>query len=658
MERARHRLRRLALVASGCGGAEKRMPENERQTVFRFRKFSNFSGDKFIKVCLVSSAVIYFLCLSSHPVLSAEVGINTGQRSGGGGGSESNSSLSHLREILHRGESSRSKGGGDDHGESAFDRSISESKNITRDKISSHVNKHHSNPGHNRDLLHNCKNCSSTKTSGNDHVQPENEESEDSHKIEAILRDIFLDELDDNAFAQEDDDEDELENFSSSRHDILEHKAEGKSNLEAGIVSRHARSEPPLFPQGRAHQGGNNKGTRAAPGEKGKNKRADKGKNKKKVSSKGSDLSKYNEYMDAVFSRMNVMIKKKRMDPLRVNLYAGPSKTSQKKKNNKNKNTGSSSTNNKNKKRNHSPRMDLESEEEDELDEEGEETDSEVGPARKNIYLEVAHDEDDDGPQALDEDEDEIETREANVRKIRAILENAGNSSSPLLEEHQDSEGPRGNESKPKKPKVPSNKGSKSKDKGLQKGNNKKNNKNSQSQEKDKNKNKNKKQAQQQAQRTKPTRGILHGLSSLKRDGNVAVIRQGDKVRIVRANFILGPVALEILPKTKKSEDSDDSTKPVAATATASKLKGILEVRLKKGAPTQIRKLRVFPPKSVKVNGTAGSSGSTTTTTGGGKRKPQQYGKVTPMATARLRQVASTVVKQTDSKRIQPPISK
>lgn len=110
--------------------------------------------------------------------------------------------------------------------------------------------------------------------------------------------------------------------------------------------------------------------------------------------------------------------------------------------------------------------------------------------------------------------------------------------------------------------------------------------------------------------------------------------------------------------KTKKSEDSDDSTKPVAATATASKLKGILEVRLKKGAPTQIRKLRVFPPKSVKVNGTAGSSGSTTTTTGGGKRKPQQYGKVTPMATARLRQVASTVVKQTDSKRIQPPISK
>ncbi len=47
----------------------------------------------------------------------------------------------------------------------------------------------------------------------------------------------------------------------------------------------------------------------------------------------------------------------------------------------------------------------------------------------------------------------------------------------------------------------------------------------------------------------RPTRGILHGLSSLRRDGNVQVIKDGEKARIVRAKFLLGPVALEILPK-------------------------------------------------------------------------------------------------------------
>jgi hypothetical protein len=71
----------------------------------------------------------------------------------------------------------------------------------------------------------------------------------------------------------------------------------------------------------------------------------------------------------------------------------------------------------------------------------------------------------------------------------------------------------------------------------------------------------------------------------------------------------------------------------VAATATAPKLKGILEVRLKKGSPTKIRKLRVYPPKSVKVAGESGSESSN----GNNKKKPKNYRKVTPMATARLR---------------------
>ncbi len=146
-------------------------------------------------------------------------------------------------------------------------------------------------------------------------------------------------------------------------------------------------------------------------------------------------------------------------------------------------------------------------------------------------------------------------------------MENAGNSSSSLEQSSttttDDREDPRGNESKPKKPKGSSklkSKNNNKKDKNTsdqsqsqesqkdKKTNKNKNNKNNNS--KNNNNNKNKKQAAAATkQRSKPTRGILHGLSTLKRNGAVAVIRQGDKVRVVRATFFLGPVSLEILPK-------------------------------------------------------------------------------------------------------------
>lgn len=63
---------------------------------------------------------------------------------------------------------------------------------------------------------------------------------------------------------------------------------------------------------------------------------------------KADNLAKYNAYMDAVFARMNTLIKKKRMDPLRVNLYAGPSKGPGAGPNAGNKNTRHSNKTNKN----------------------------------------------------------------------------------------------------------------------------------------------------------------------------------------------------------------------------------------------------------------------------------------------------------------------
>ena len=45
----------------------------------------------------------------------------------------------------------------------------------------------------------------------------------------------------------------------------------------------------------------------------------------------------------------------------------------------------------------------------------------------------------------------------------------------------------------------------------------------------------------------RPTRGILRGLSTLKRQGQVKVIRRSASVSVLRSAFSLGPVALDIL---------------------------------------------------------------------------------------------------------------
>lgn len=109
---------------------------------------------------------------------------------------------------------------------------------------------------------------------------------------------------------------------------------------------------------------------------------------------------------------MNAMIKKKHMDPLRVNLYAGPNKGnhSQKQKSG-------------NKKQKHSPRMDLDLDSED--DDDQEELDEENGPARKDIYLDISRkhsqiQEEDDAEDDTEENEG-VHTDNETVRKIRYV---------------------------------------------------------------------------------------------------------------------------------------------------------------------------------------------------------------------------------------------
>ncbi|ODN04040.1 hypothetical protein Ocin01_02686 [Orchesella cincta] len=95
-----------------------------------------------------------------------------------------------------------------------------------------------------------------------------------------------------------------------------------------------------------------------------------------------------------------------------------------------------------------------------------------------------------------------------------------------------------------------------------------------------------------------------------------------------------GPYASNYSPKAQ------DEAQSSRVTAVASQLKGIIEVRLKKQSPTTIKRLRVFPPSSVKIKSSSTSKSQ--------KASVPRYSKVTPVATHRLRQIASAVVRQAD----------
>ena len=66
---------------------------------------------------------------------------------------------------------------------------------------------------------------------------------------------------------------------------------------------------------------------------------------KKQKNGKKDNMARYNRYVDLVFKRMNTLIRSKRMDPLRVNLYAGSNN------NNGSKNNNNSNSSNNNPKR-------------------------------------------------------------------------------------------------------------------------------------------------------------------------------------------------------------------------------------------------------------------------------------------------------------------
>ncbi|CAL8124135.1 unnamed protein product [Orchesella dallaii] len=501
-----------------------------------------------------------------------------------------------------------------------------------------HDNYHHHHHGGHKEKEHNHTGQTSHHGCHHNHTdveRPQNrscahdhESDHSAEKVEQILWDIFTDEMDeDSEETNEEVISDELR-LNSDEHDPEDEQTEEIAHDETveKSTSNELNSNEEITSDSHVIS------KRSPPDsehKEGRKREKTKSTSRSKSKSKGgpSSVKKYNEYMDVVLKRMNTMIKGKNMDPLMVNLFSGGNKAGDKKKGSSVKNNTKGKKKGGKGKKNNRARMDTDESDEVELDNKHEL--SGVDFMRKDLQVderEVEHD-------GVDSNEDDDTQDGVVFRNVRALILNGSMKRSNVNATEDDAHETRGFESVESGKK--SSNGSKS------------NNKNKNSKKPGKG-NSNKPKPPGKKPKQQATRGILKGLSSLRRTGNVDVIRQGDKVRIVRSKFLLGPVMLEIVPKNnnnrtpkaeegKPSSTSASSSQNSRVTAVASQLKGIIEVRLKKHNPTTIKRLRVFPPSSVKVKSSPKTKGSV-----------PRYSKVTPVATHRLRQIASAVVRLKD----------
>lgn len=100
-----------------------------------------------------------------------------------------------------------------------------------------------------------------------------------------------------------------------------------------------------------------------------------------------------------------------------------------------------------------------------------------------------------------------------------------------------------------------------------------------------------KQQPQQQTQQR--ARGTLHGLSTLRRHGNVRVTPQNDYIA-VRSNFVLGPLVL----KVEKPYGRGTKREVKRATATTTQMIGRINLRIVDDKAT-LHSIKVQQPKQV-----------------------------------------------------------
>merc|ERR1739837_11117 len=129
--------------------------------------------------------------------------------------------------------------------------------------------------------------------------------------------------------------------------------------------------------------------------------------------------------------------------------------------------------------------------------------------------------------------------------------------------------------------------------------------------------------------------GSLSGIASLKRSGDVKVLK-GDGFEVIKSEFHLGPLNLEV---TKTSSSKQKSVK--VARAVTEKLKGQMVIKVKEDGSTIVKSVQFEKPKQVDVRGSLGLEAKESS-----NLVRRSVLRMRPVAAQRLLKVARTILKE------------
>merc|ERR1712130_335354 len=129
--------------------------------------------------------------------------------------------------------------------------------------------------------------------------------------------------------------------------------------------------------------------------------------------------------------------------------------------------------------------------------------------------------------------------------------------------------------------------------------------------------------------------GSLSGIASLKRSGDVKVLK-GDGFEVIKSEFHLGPLNLEV---TKTSSSKQKSVK--VARAVTEKLTGQMVIKVKEDGSTIVKSVQFEKPKQVDVRGSLGLEAKESS-----NLVRRSVLRMRPVAAQRLLKVARTILKE------------
>lgn len=304
------------------------------------------------------------------------------------------------------------------------------------------------------------------------------------------------------------------------------------------------------------------------------------------------EVARFNNYMDAIYRRMNAALRAKMMDPMTLNLNQKVKKEE------------------KSEKTNHREVREAEEEDEvEEVDDEEDEDEQEVESVDRMGKLSKKKGKGKKGKKGSKVEKDKKEKKGKNKgQKDKRMNKNDKKKSKLTREERLKKKADRKKKQEDKK-KNKTNKGVDREERSGNKKGNKHNKKHSKAQKENKNKghgkgkgkgknHKGNKARDGKDKEEGPAMGSLSGMATLRRDGDVQ-IKNAENHKVVKSTFSVGPLSLEV---SKKYGSGKARTVRTARAKTAV-MQGVMQLKVKEDGSAHILSVVFKKPEDVAVSG-------------------------------------------------------